>query len=180
MALAEAWTTRAGTPDAARADRALVAAEATGDAALVVAALDACRAAAEPATAHQLAKRGFQLAQRLDPTDPAQAVERVDATGLISLEAVVAGDLPTARSVAALALADDPTFLSLINAIPAYVLSGDLDEAVRFAEDMWTDWQQSGRPRVYWMWVTLPFVVLAHGLRGDDRRPGCGGPGSTS
>jgi predicted ATPase/DNA-binding CsgD family transcriptional regulator len=169
MALAEAWTTGSGTPEAALADRARAAAEATGDPALVVAALDACRAAAAPMAAHRFATRGLELAQRLDPTDPAQAVERDDATGRISLEAVVAGDLPTARSVAALALGDEPNFLSLINAIPANVLSGNLDQAVQFADAMWTDWQQSGRPRVYWMWVTLPFVVLAHGLRGDEQ-----------
>jgi hypothetical protein len=64
-----------------------------------------------------------------------------------SLESVVDGDLPTARSVAALALGDEPTFLSLIDAIPVHVLSGDLDQAVRFADTMWTDWRRSSRPR---------------------------------
>jgi hypothetical protein len=168
VAIAEAWTTQSGTPDAALADRALAAAEATGDVPLVVAALDACRVAADPAAAHAYAMRRLDLAQRLDPNNPAQAVERDDAMTRASLEAAVNGDVRTARYVAGLTLGDDPTFLALNDAIPAYVLSGDLAEAVEFADAMWTDWQRAGRPRVQWMWVTLPFVVLAHGLRGDE------------
>ncbi|GAB3896446.1 hypothetical protein GCM10029964_077800 [Kibdelosporangium lantanae] len=166
LTLAAAWTTPS-TPDAALADRALAAAEATGDPALVVAALDACRVGAGPA--RDFVIRRLDLAQRLDPNDPAQAVERDDAMTRTSLEAAMNGDVRTARYVADRTLGDEPTYLAVNDAIPAYVLSGALDEAVGLADAMWTGWQEAGRPHGQWMWVTLPFVVLAHGLLGDQQ-----------
>jgi hypothetical protein len=175
LALATAWTPVA---DAALAAVAAEAARATGDPALIVAGFDALQAAAvaegrtEDALRHDRERQ--RLAAQLDPSDPYQASEIEDAISAACLSAVAEGDLPTARSVAEFTLTndllEDHPFLTLSKTIPAFVLSGDLDEAARLADTMWDAWQAAGLPPTHWLRISLPFVVLAHGLRGDHQQ----------
>jgi predicted ATPase/DNA-binding CsgD family transcriptional regulator len=174
LALATAWV-RPG-PGAALARAAAEAARATGDPGLIVASFDALQAAAvaegrpDEALGHD--RERLHLAATLDATDPHHAPEIDDATSSACLAAVAEGDLPTARAVAAftLDLLETHPFLTLSKTIPAFVLSGELAEAVRLAEDMWDAWLTAGSPPTHWLRVSLPFIELAHGLRDDHQQ----------
>ncbi|MEV4580386.1 LuxR C-terminal-related transcriptional regulator [Nonomuraea jabiensis] len=176
LACAAAWT--AGPellrPDPALAMAAVGAARAAGDPILVSAALDAARTVAvnegRTRQAHRITAERLALLSGLDAYSPAHVAEIDDAQALACLDAVAAGDLPAARAVPVPGGDDaygDSAYLTVSKTIPMVVLSGDLDEAVERGDAMWDGWLRAGRPRVFWMQVTLPFVVLAHGLRGD-------------
>ncbi|MEV4015732.1 LuxR C-terminal-related transcriptional regulator [Nonomuraea angiospora] len=179
LACAAAWTTGPELlrPDPGLARTAVEAARAAGDPILISAALDAARTVAtnegRGREAHLITAERLASLSGLDPHGPAYVAEIDDAQALACLDAVAAGDLPAARSVSIpLGLGSDDVYgdsayLTVSKAIPMVVLSGDLDEAVHLADAMWDGWRRAGRPRVFWMQVTLPFVVLAHGLRGD-------------
>ncbi|GAA2986611.1 ATP-binding protein [Streptosporangium longisporum] len=181
LACAAAWTAGPAVlrPDPVLAAAAVEAARATGDPVLTSAALDAVRTVAlnegRARDGHRIAAERLALLSGLDPCSPAYVAEIDDAQALACLDAVAAGDLPAARAVP---IPDgrpsggtepygDSAYLAVSKTIPAVVLGGDLDEAVHLAGVMWDGWRRAGRPRVFWMQVTMPFVVLAHGLRED-------------
>jgi predicted ATPase/DNA-binding CsgD family transcriptional regulator len=182
LALAAAWVTVPAIPgpDPDKAEAAAEAARATGNPALIVASFDALQAAAFAGgrTAETLRRdhERLHLAARLDVTDPHHATEIADATSSVSLAAVAEGELPKARAVATFIrdheLHESHPFLTLSKTIPAFVLCGDLGEAVRLADDMWDAWLTAGSPPTHWLRVSLPFVELAHALRGDHRQAG--------
>ncbi len=180
IAVAEAWA--AGpttlTPDAALAEVAVEAAKASGDPVLISAGLDAVRTAAMTAgrarDAHRITTQRLTLLATMSPEDPRAAPEIEDTLALACSDAVAAGDLPAAMSVARLILSDDPRaehdYLTTSKVIPAYVLAGELDVALRLADSAWEGWQRAGRPLAFWLQTTVHFVALACGLLGD--RPG--------
>ncbi|MFI6819003.1 ATP-binding protein [Nonomuraea sp. NPDC050328] len=180
LACAAAWTAHpdALRPEAGLSAAAVAAAHAAGDPVLISASLDAVRAVAindgRVEEWHRIAAERIELLAPLDPHDPEHAVEISDARGLSSLTAVAAADLPAARASARLIsdaeLSGDSVYLAAGKTVPVLVLSGDLDDAVQLAEDMWAGWQRAGRPRAFYVWLTMPFAVLAHGLRGDRER----------
>ncbi|MFI6900552.1 ATP-binding protein [Nonomuraea sp. NPDC050394] len=180
LACAAVWTAHPDTlrPEAGLTAAAVAAAHATGDPVLISASLDALRVAAindgRVAQWHRIAAERLALLAPLDAHHPEHAVEISDARGLSSLTTVAAADLPAARSTARLIsdaeLSGDSVYLAAGKTVPVLVLSGDLDDAVQLAEDMWAGWQRAGRPRAYFVWLTMPFAVLAHGLRGDRER----------
>ncbi|WP_163506024.1 LuxR C-terminal-related transcriptional regulator [Fodinicola acaciae] len=177
---ASAWiaTPEKLSPDPALAAAAVTAAEATGDPVLLSAALDAVRTVAigagRPAEAHAVTRRRVALTAQMNRDDPYAAAEIEDSVGLAGLDAVAAGDLPTAMDMVDLVLSDEPAALSYLAAskiLPTVVLAGDLDRAGLFADQMWHGWQRAGRPPAFWMQVSVHFAALAHGLRAD--REGC-------
>ncbi|MFI6483771.1 LuxR C-terminal-related transcriptional regulator [Nonomuraea sp. NPDC050663] len=180
LACAALWTAHADIlrPEAELTRAAVAAARATGDPVLISASLDAVRAAAindgRVAEWHRIAAERLELLAPLDPHVPEHAVEISDARGLSSLTVVATADLPAARSTARLIsdaeLSGDSVYLAASKTVPVLVLSGDLDDAVQLAEDMWTGWHRADRPRAFFVWLTMPFAVLAHGLRGDQER----------
>ncbi|WP_232666949.1 ATP-binding protein [Pseudonocardia sp. TRM90224] len=180
IACAAAWTATpsAMRPDAELAAAAVAAARAAGDPVLISASLDAMSLAAindgRIADWHRLIVDRLAVLALLDPRRPDHAVEISDARGLSSLTAVAAADLPAARTAARLIsdaeLSGDSVYLAASKTVPVLVLSGDLDDAVRLAEDMWMGWLRAGRPWAYGVWLTMPLAALAHGLRGDAER----------
>ncbi|MEU7828611.1 LuxR C-terminal-related transcriptional regulator [Nonomuraea sp. NPDC049129] len=177
LACAAAWTADPEVlqPDFDLAAAAVKAARVTGDPILISAALDAARTVAtndgRGREAHQITSERLELLAGPDPHSPAYVAEIDDAQALACLDAVAAGDLPAARTIARLIgtgdLSGDSAYLTASKTIPMVVLSGDLDEAIRLADAMWEGWQRAGRPRMFWMQVTMPYVILAHGLRED-------------
>ncbi|WP_232665672.1 ATP-binding protein [Pseudonocardia sp. TRM90224] len=175
LACAEAWL--AGpeklSPDRALAEAAVAAAWAAGDAVLVCAALDALRTAATAAGdakhAHRVTEQRLGLLPWMDRTDPRATAEIDDTLGLACSDAVAAGDVAAARTAARIIVEDelhgDHPYLTASKVIPTLVLAGELAEAVRLAEAMWTGWTRAGRPPAFWMQATVHFVALAHGLR---------------
>lgn len=179
LASAATWTTNPEVfqPDAEHAAAAVAAARATGDPVLISASLDAARTVAindgRTGDVNQITADRLELLALLDPHNPEYAVEIGDARGLTSLTAAAAIDLParsTARLIFDAELSGDSVYLAASKMVPVLVLSGDLDDAVRLAEDMWAGWKRADRPRAFWVWFTLPFVALACGLRGDRER----------
>jgi hypothetical protein len=177
IAVAEAWAAGPAplTPDASLAETAAEAARATGDPVLISAGLDAVRTAAMTAgrarDAHRITTQRLTLLATMNPEDPIAAPEIEDTLALACSDAVAAGDLPAAMSVARLILTDDPRsehdYLTTSKVIPAFVLAGELDLALAYAEAAWEGWQRAGRPLAFWLQTTVHFVALACGLRGD-------------
>ncbi|MEJ3651648.1 LuxR C-terminal-related transcriptional regulator [Actinomycetes bacterium KLBMP 9759] len=177
LACAKAWVDGAEklAPDRALAEEAVAAAWASGDAVLVCAALDALRTAATAAgdakEAHRVTGQRLGLLPWMDRSDPRATAEIDDTLGLACSDAVAAGDVAAARAAARIIVEDelhgDHPYLTASKVIPALVLAGELDEAVRLAEAMWAGWTRAGRPPAFWMQATVHFVALAHGLRAD-------------
>ncbi|MBM7791368.1 ATP-binding protein [Tenggerimyces flavus] len=177
IAVASAWAAGPAplTPDAALAEVAVEAAKASGDPVLISAGLDAVRTAALTAgrarDAHRITTQRLTLLATMSSEDPTAAPEIEDTLALACSDAVAAGDLPAALSVARLILSDDPRaehdYLTTSKVIPAYVLVGELDLALRLASSAWDGWQRAGRPLAFWLQTTVHFVALACGLRGD-------------
>ncbi|WP_211328633.1 ATP-binding protein [Thermomonospora umbrina] len=177
LACAAAWN--AGpcklAPDPMLGARAVEAARATADPVLISGALDALRTAAATSgrlrEAHRLSGERLALLPRMDAGDPYSAPEIDDVHGGACADAVAAGDLPAAVAAAHRLLADDllgrHPYLPAAKVIPALVLTGDLQEALRYAVTMWDGWRRAGSPPAFGMPAAVHFTSLAHGLLGD-------------
>ncbi|MEV4517557.1 LuxR C-terminal-related transcriptional regulator [Dactylosporangium sp. NPDC049525] len=174
LAVAAAWTAvpAQNDPDPVLARLALEAAYVTGDPVLISASLDAVGTAAEQRDEPDVTTRQrFALLTRMDHRDPQSAPEILDTYSVASAHAVVTGDLPRALGVARAMLEDEllggHVLLSAGSLIPPLVLTGDFDEAFRYADIAWHGWQAAGRPAAGWLTPAISAVALAHGLAGD-------------
>ncbi|HEV2375239.1 MAG TPA: helix-turn-helix domain-containing protein [Streptosporangiaceae bacterium] len=164
-------------PNLALADTALAAARLTGDPALLSGALDAVvgglDAGGRLRDAHQVNKERAQLLARLPRHDPRAGAEIIDSFHMVTEIAVTAGDLPSALATARLAQSDDiasgQPYMAASKPILPLVLQGRFDEALTQAATMWATWCQAGRPSARWMGPAFYGIILAHGLRGDDK-----------
>ena len=162
--------------DPALARAAEQTARATGDPVLINASLDAVRTAATAAgrlrEAHRISAERFDLLAAMDRDSPRAAAEIEDTFNMASTDAIAAGDLRAALSITQLVQQDDLVgnhpYLSTSKVIPALVLTGNLDEALRAATRMWDAWQRAGSPAAGWTSPALSAVALAYGLLGDD------------
>jgi predicted ATPase len=178
LAAAAAWTAATVNlvPDPSLAEAAETAARATGDPILITASLDAVRTAATALgrlrEAHRVSTERFRLLPLMDRDSPRAAAEIEDTFNVASTDALAAGDLPAALSIARLAQQDDLVgnhpYLSTSKVIPALVLTGRLDEALWQATRMWDAWQRAGKPAASWTSPATSAVALAYGLLGDD------------
>lgn len=86
---------------------------------------------------------------------------------------MTAGDLPDALSFAQVAEDDDIAsgrpHVAACKPILPLVLLARFDEAVTQAAIMWEAWRRAGRPPARWLASAGYGMVLAHGLRGDDK-----------
>lgn len=179
-ALATAMAWRLGpakmASDMALAEEALAAARATGDAFYVCSALDAMCGALTHAgrlrEAHHKTRERMSLLTALDRTDPRNAPEIEDAFHVAAISAVAAGDLPFAERIARQVLDDDligeHPYISATSLVPALVLTGQMDEAFRSADHLWSFFVAAGRPQATWMSPVLSAAALGHGLLGDE------------
>ncbi|MFI0350858.1 ATP-binding protein [Actinomadura sp. 9N407] len=177
LACAAAWNNGPCklAPDPALGERAVEAARATADPVLISGALDALRTAAATSgrlrDAHRLSAERLALLPLMDADDPYSAPEIDDVYGGACADAVAAGDLPAALATARRLLADDllgdHPYLSASKVIPALVLTGDLQEALRYAVTMWDSWRRAGCPPTFGMTAAVQFTSLAYGLLGD-------------
>jgi hypothetical protein len=114
-----------------------------------------------------------KLLERLPRHDPRAGAEIVDTFHMVTAIAVTAGDLPDALSSARMAQGDDiaggQPHVAASKLILPLVLQGRFDEAFTQADVMWEAWQRAGRPTARWLGSATYGVVLAHGLRGDER-----------
>ncbi|MHA6630562.1 ATP-binding protein [Pseudonocardia sichuanensis] len=178
LAIAAAWNAgpRKLAPARALAEEAVAAAGRTGEPLLVSAALGALRGAAVEEgrlrEAHRICTERLDLLPGMDPTDPQDAAEIEDVLAVACADAVAVGELGSALDVAGRILdADvhgDSPHLALSSVLPALVLAGEIDRALRHAPAMWAGWERAGRPPAVWMPVAVRFAALAAALRGDD------------
>ncbi|MEV0157857.1 LuxR C-terminal-related transcriptional regulator [Micromonospora sp. NPDC050686] len=180
LATAAAWTLNPEKydPDPALAEAAVIAARSTSDPVLISASIDALGAAAvrrgRLREAHRLTRQRLTLMAAMDRDDPHSAPEIMDIFMMASADAIMTGDLAAAISTARQFLDDDllgnQSHIAASPMIPALVLAGDVEEALRYAERLWDGWTRAGRRHAGWMWSALWAVVLAHGLRRDTSR----------
>jgi predicted ATPase/DNA-binding CsgD family transcriptional regulator len=176
---ARAWTAQPEktVPDPALASEALAAARLADDPVLMSGALDSVvvglDAGGRIREAHQVCMERTQLLERLPRHDPRAGAEIVDTFHMVTAIAVTAGDLPDALSSARMAQGDDiaggQPHVAASKLILPLVLQGRFDEAFTQADVMWEAWQRAGRPTARWLGSATYGVVLAHGLRGDER-----------
>jgi predicted ATPase/DNA-binding CsgD family transcriptional regulator len=172
IATARAWL---GGPDAQLAEVALRQARTAGDPVLVLGALDAqCASMANAGQlrmARQIAEERIRVAAQLDPYDPSAGAEIVDAIHVASTTAISTGDLPAAVALARSSPLPDPLgnhrYLSGPRLIRVLALTGQLDEAIAHADELWDSWQRAGSPPTEWMSTAIAAAALAHGLRDD-------------
>jgi predicted ATPase len=179
LAAAAAWSGAAVklAPDPDLAHAAEAAARLTGDPILVNASLDAVRTAATALgrlrEAHRISSERFSLLPLMDRDSPRAAAEIEDTFNVACTDAIAAGDLPAALSIARLVQQDDLVgnhpYLSTSKVIPALVLTGRFDDAFLQATRMWDAWQRAGKPVAGWTLPAMSAVALAYGLLGDDR-----------
>jgi predicted ATPase/DNA-binding CsgD family transcriptional regulator len=177
LAAANAWNANGEkvTPEPALAPAAVATARATGDPVLISAGLDgigiAALAAGRFRQAHRIATERMALLDDMSRHDPYPAPEITDTYHMAATCAVAAGDLSTALSVARLAAADDlvgsQSAVAMSALLPALVLRGDLDEAVRNGPVIWDVCERADSP-LAWVSSAVASVALAHGLLGDD------------
>jgi predicted ATPase/DNA-binding CsgD family transcriptional regulator len=175
LAVARAWVGEAMAGQQQAAD-GLVAARRTGDPVLISGALDAAVSAAERVgrlrEAHRLNSERARLLSRMPRHDPHCGHEIVDIFHMMTGIAVAVGALPDAL-VAGLAIGEDdiaggwPPMTASKPVVPL-VLAGRFDEAFAYAERMWQAWLRAGQPAANWMAPATYFLVLAHGLHGDE------------
>jgi hypothetical protein len=163
-------------PDPHRADVALEAARATGDAVLISACLDAVGAAAARAgrfrDADAVARQRHALLDRMERDRPYSAAEILDASHVAWLSALATGD-PAAALAVAQAITDDDLlgahpYRPASKLIPPLALLGRFDEVLRLAEAMWAGWRRSGNPVAAWVSPAASAVALVHGLLDND------------
>ncbi|XVV07324.1 ATP-binding protein [Actinosynnema sp. CA-248983] len=178
IALAECGVLGAGSalPEAmTRAERAVDLARRTGDPLAESAALDAlaatlCWAGDTLATAATTRRRVELLAAV--PTDPAGALERVNALAEAAETCVGVGDLAGARrwgrQLRDLPLLAERGDFATSRLLVADALVGDaeavLDGSTRFLDA----WERAGRPHAPDLATAAIAVAMVHSLRGDD------------
>jgi predicted ATPase/DNA-binding CsgD family transcriptional regulator len=177
LAAANAWNAHGEkvTPEPTLVPAAVATARATGDPVLISAGLDgigiAALAAGRFREAHQVATERMALLDDMSRDDPYPAPEITDTYHMAATCAVAAGDLSTALSVARLAGADDlvgsQSAVAMSALLPALVLLGDLDEAVRNGPVIWDVCERADSP-LAWVSPAVASVALAHGLLGHD------------
>lgn len=188
LAMAKAWVSGQTPldPDLELSRTAVTAARRTGDAALVLGALDALGTAlanaGELRQAHRLSDERLRLAAGASRFEPAVAAELVDLFHVASTSAVAAGDLPAAAAIAEQAERDGPSTHPAIVAprlIRLYGLSGRFDEALLQADVLWDGWltattagpeSELSSLRGDWPSSAAAIVAMIHGLRGDVPR----------
>jgi hypothetical protein len=179
IAAATAWTAvpKKLIIDPNRAEAAVAAARAAGDPLLVNASLDAVRTVATAAgrlrEAHRISSERLSLVKLMDRDDPYAAVEIEDTYNMACTDAIAAGDLPAAMETARLVEQDDLVgnhpYLTASKIIPVLVLTGAVEEALRYAPRMWDAWERAGSPAAGWLSPAVSAVALAYGLCGEDR-----------
>nr|WP_052477660.1 LuxR C-terminal-related transcriptional regulator [Kibdelosporangium sp. MJ126-NF4]CEL13169.1 Signal transduction response regulator / Disease resistance domain-containing protein [Kibdelosporangium sp. MJ126-NF4]CTQ98857.1 Signal transduction response regulator / Disease resistance domain-containing protein [Kibdelosporangium sp. MJ126-NF4] len=177
LAAANAWNANGEkvTPEPALVPAAVATARATGDPVLISAGLDgvgiAALAAGRFREAHRVATERMSLLDDMSRDDPYPAPEITDTYHMAATCAVAVGDLRTALSVARLAAADDlvgsQSAVAMSALLPALVLSGDLDEAVRHGPVIWDVCVRADSP-LAWVSPAVASVALAHGLLDDE------------
>jgi predicted ATPase/DNA-binding CsgD family transcriptional regulator len=177
LAAANAWNAHGEkvTPEPALVPAAVATARATGDPVLISAGLDgigiAALAAGQFRQAHRVATERMALLDDMSRDDPYPAPEITDTYHMAATCAVAAGDLSTALSVARLAGADDlvgsQSAVAMSALLPALVLLGDLDQAVRNGPVIWDVCERADNP-LAWVSPAVASVALAHGLLGHD------------
>ena len=176
---ADAWTVQPEktVPDPALSGEALAAARQAGDPVLISGALDAVVVGLDHGgrirEAHQTTMERVKLLEYLPRHDPRAGAEIIDTFHMVTAIAVTAGDLPDALSFAQMAQDDDiasgQPHVAASKPILPLVLLGRFDEAFTQAAVMWEAWRNAGRPPARWLGSAGYGMVLAHGLRGDDR-----------
>ncbi|MEU0090799.1 LuxR C-terminal-related transcriptional regulator [Kribbella sp. NPDC006257] len=188
LAMAKAWVSGQTplAPDLELSRTAVTAARRTGDAALVLGALDALGTAlanaGELRQAHRLSDERLRLAAGASRFEPAVAAELVDLFHVASTSALAAGDLPAAAAIAEQAERDGPSTHPAIVAprlIRLHGLSGRFDEALVQADVLWDGWltattagpeSELSSLRGDWPSSAAAIVAMVHGLRGDIPR----------
>ncbi|MBO3750150.1 ATPase [Streptosporangiaceae bacterium NEAU-GS5] len=162
-------------PDARLAEVAVELARATGDPAAISAALCAVGTAALHAgrlrEAHRVTQQRLAVLPQMDRDDPYYAPEICNTFGRAYLYAIMAGDLPEARSAALAGLNDDllsHSYVTVSRLVPSLVLTGRLEEAIENAVRMWAEWERAGRLSPRWMAPAVATTALACGLLGDS------------
>ncbi len=183
LAMAKAWASGETPldPDLELSRTAVAAARRTGDAALVLGALDALGTALANAgqlrQAHRLSDERLRLAAAASPYEPAVAAELVDLFHVASTSAIAAGDLPAAARIAA---QDTEAYAHPAIVAPRLIrlhgLSGRFDEALAQADVLWDGWlcattsgvdSELSSLRGHWPSSAAAIVAMVHGLRGD-------------
>ncbi|MFB6724336.1 LuxR C-terminal-related transcriptional regulator [Kribbella sp. NPDC056345] len=184
LAMARAWASGETPldPDLELSRTAVAAARRTGDAALVLGALDALGTALANAgqlrQAHRLSDERLRLAAAASPHEPAVAAELVDLFHVASTSAIAAGDLPAAANIAAqdTEVYAHPAIIAP-RLIRLYGLSGRFDEALEQADVLWDGWlyattagaeSELSSLRGHWPSSAAAIVAMVHGLRGDE------------
>jgi predicted ATPase/DNA-binding CsgD family transcriptional regulator len=177
LAAANAWNAHGEkvTPEPALVPAAVATARATGDPVLISVGLDgigiAALAAGRFREAHRVATERMALLDDMSRDDPYPAPEITDTYHMAATCAVAVGDLSTALSVARLAGADDlvgtQSAVAMSALLPALVLLGDLDGALRGGPVLWDVCERADSP-LAWVSPAVASVALAHGLLGHD------------
>ena len=119
-----------------------------------------------------MASERLALMAAMSRNEPGVGLEVADALHMAARYAIAAGDLPAARSAAALAHADELVgahpYAAASNLVTALVLSGRFDEALDLVPGMWDGWRRSGRPVAPALAPAVLATALAYGLSGDD------------
>ncbi|WP_161962509.1 ATP-binding protein [Nocardioides speluncae] len=177
LAAANAWNAQRErvVPAPTLVEAAAATARATGDPVLISAGLDAIGSAAlstgRPGEAHRIAVERMELLDRMSRDDPYTAPEITDTFHMAATCAVAVGALRTALSVARLAAADDlvgnQSTVGMGCMLPALVLMGEFDEALRRAPGIWNVCIRADNP-LAWISPAIASVALAHGLLDDE------------
>jgi hypothetical protein len=107
----------------------------------------------------------------MDRHDPYAGPEILDTYSVASAHAVMTGDLPTALAIARAMTKDEllrgHSLLCASSLIPPLALTGDFDEALRYADIAWHGWHSAGRPAAGWLAPPLAAAALVRALTGD-------------
>jgi hypothetical protein len=141
----------------------------------VMGALDALGSAAAAAGRtrwmYEIAAERLGLLDALPWHQPYAAAEIVDVFHAASTAAIAAGELRAALELAHRAGTEDPSgdhpYLATPRMVRVLALTGQFDEALRYADTMWRRWQEAGAPAQEWMSTAVVIVALVHGLRDD-------------
>ena len=162
------------TDTLARAERAVMLAERTGDPFAQSAALDALTGSlswsGDPFAAAATARRRIELLAVV-PDGPARSHELVDALSNATEAALGAGDLAAARTWAR-RLAEHPMLAEVGHRATSWqlvhdALTGDVGEVVTRGARFLDAWQRAGSPARFALGPAVAGVAMLHGLRGD-------------
>ncbi|MDT4971445.1 MAG: hypothetical protein QOG22_1588 [Pseudonocardiales bacterium] len=173
-----AWNESSEKTSAGRAlsEQALAAARAVDDPMLISGALDCVLAAyvgpGHFRDAYPLARERLALVERLPRHVPGAALEIIDVVHMANEHGIAAGELPASLATSRAAQTDDIVNVQLHTALSKVVvplaLSGEFDEAVTAAEQMWSAWLGAAEPTARWMAPSVVATALVYGLRGEQ------------